>query len=86
MEVFSIGLGFVLLGDGPEVELLCIPVQRSQRFIRCSWVPLRRRSRLSGMESMEEAERGEEEGEEEEEESSKELEPEEEEIAMAIGC
>ena len=42
-EVFSHGLGLVLLGDGPEVELLCIPVQRSQRFIRCSWVPLRRR-------------------------------------------
>ena len=35
---------------------------------------------------MEEAGRGEEEGEEEEEESLKELEPEEEEIAMAIGC
>src|SRR6185503_6337912 len=42
-EVFSLGLGLVFLGDGPEVELLCIPVQRSQRFIRCSWVPLRRR-------------------------------------------
>ena len=46
-------------------------------------------SRLSGMESMEEAGRGEEvgrgeeEGEEEEEESPKELESEEEEIAMA---
>ena len=43
-------------------------------------------SRLSGIESMEEAEREEEEeGEEEEEESSKALEPEEEEIAMAVG-
>ena len=35
---------------------------------------------------MEEAEREEEEGEEDGEESLKELEPEEEEIAMAIGC
>ena len=44
-------------------------------------------SRLSGIESMEKAEREEEEeGEEEEEESPKELEPEEEEIAMAVGC
>jgi len=43
-------------------------------------------SRLSGMESMEEAGRGEEEGEEEEEESQKELESEEEEIAMATGA
>ena len=42
-------------------------------------------SRLSGMESMEEAGRGEEEGEEEVEESPKELESEEEEIAMAVG-
>src|SRR6185436_3817175 len=42
-------------------------------------------SRLSGMESMEEAGRGEEEGEEEEEESLKELESEEEEIAIAGG-
>ena len=42
-------------------------------------------SRLSGIESMEEAEREEEEGEEEEEESPKELEPEEEEIAMPGG-
>ena len=40
---------------------------------------------LSGMESMEEAEREEEEGEEEEEESPKELELEEEGIAMATG-
>ena len=45
-------------------------------------------SRLSGMESMEEAEREEEEEEgeeEEEEEFSKELEPEEEEMAMTVG-
>ena len=41
---------------------------------------------IFGMESMEEAGRGEEEGEEEEEESLKELEPEEEEIAMATGA
>ena len=40
-------------------------------------------SRLSGMESTEEAGRGEEEGEEEE--SPKELESEEEEMAMAVG-
>ena len=44
-------------------------------------------SRLSGIESMEDAEREEEEGGEEgeEEESPKELEPEEEEMAMAAG-
>src|SRR6185436_11036778 len=33
----------VLLGGDPEVELLCILVQRSQRFVRCGWVPLWRR-------------------------------------------
>ena len=44
LEVFlSFNFGLVLLGDSPEVELLCIPVQRSQRFVRCGWVPLRRR-------------------------------------------
>src|SRR6185437_9300330 len=42
-EVFSFSFGLVLLGGDPEVELLCIPVQRSQRFIRCGWVPLWRR-------------------------------------------
>src|SRR6185437_4531743 len=31
---------FVLLGGDPEVELLCIPVQRSQRLMGCCWVPL----------------------------------------------
>ena len=42
LEIFlSFSFGLVLLGDDPEVELLCIPVQRSQRFVRCSWVPLR---------------------------------------------
>ena len=30
LEVFlSFGLGLVFLGDDPEVELLCVPVQRS---------------------------------------------------------
>src|SRR6185312_14717350 len=42
-EVFSFNFGLVLLGGDPEVELLCIPVQRSQRFVRCGWVPLWRR-------------------------------------------
>ena len=40
LEVFlSLSRGFVLLGGDPEVELLCIPVQRSQRLIGCCWVP-----------------------------------------------
>ena len=84
LEVFlSFSHGLVLLGGDPEVELLCIPVQRSQRLVRCNRVPFG--GRLSGIESMEEAEREEEEEgeEEEEEESPKELEPEEEEMAMA---
>ena len=29
-EVFSLGLGLILLGDDPEIELLHIPMQRSQ--------------------------------------------------------
>ena len=29
-EVFSFSFGLVLLGGNPEVELLCIPLQRSQ--------------------------------------------------------
>ena len=60
-------------------------MQRSQCLVGCCWVPFG--SRLSEIESIEEAEREEEEeeGEEEEEESPKELEPEEEEIAMASG-
>ena len=60
-------------------------MQRSQRLVGCCWVPLGVGSRLSGIESIEEAEREEEEGGEEEEEevSPKELEPEEEEMAMA---
>ena len=39
-EVLSFSHGLVLFGDDPEVELLCIPVQRSQRLIGCCWVPL----------------------------------------------
>src|SRR6185437_9068144 len=40
LEVFlSLSRGFVLLGGDPEVELLCIPVQRSQRLIGYCWVP-----------------------------------------------
>jgi len=40
LEVFlSLSHGFVLLGGDPEVELLCIPVQRSQRLVGCCWVP-----------------------------------------------
>src|SRR6185312_574008 len=39
LEVFSFSFGFVLLGGDPEVELLCIPVQRSQRLVGCCWVP-----------------------------------------------
>ena len=75
LEVFfSFSFGLVLLGGDPEVELLCIPVQRSQRLVGCCWVPFG--GRLSEIGSMEEAEREEEEeGEEEEEESPKELEP-----------
>ena len=86
MEVFSLDLRLVLLGDDPEVELLCIPVQRSQRFIRCYRVPLRRRlpTLRDGVDGR--SGEGKEEGEEEEEESPKELEPEEKEIAMATGC
>ena len=40
LEIFlSLSRGFVLLGGDPEVELLCIPVQRSQRLVGCCWVP-----------------------------------------------
>ena len=86
LEVFfSFSLRLVFLGNDPEIELLCVPMQRSQRLVGRCWVPLR--GRLSGIESMEEAEREEEEEgeEEEEEESPNELEPEEEEMAMAVG-
>ena len=48
LEVFlSFSRGFVLLGGDPEVELLCIPVQRSQRLVGCCWVPFG--SRLSAL-------------------------------------
>ena len=40
LEVFlSFGLGLIFLRDDPEIELLCIPMQRSQRFVRCYRVP-----------------------------------------------
>ena len=40
LEVFFFfSHGLVLLGGDPEVELLCIPVQRSQRLVGCCWVP-----------------------------------------------
>jgi hypothetical protein len=40
LEVFlSLSRGLVLLRDDPKVELLCIPVQRSQRLVGCCWVP-----------------------------------------------
>ena len=48
LEVFfSFSHGLVLLGGDPEVELLCIPVQRSQRLVGCCWVPFG--SRLSAL-------------------------------------
>ena len=43
LEVLAISLGLVVLGDNPEVELLCIPVQRGERLVRCRRVVLRRR-------------------------------------------
>jgi len=46
-EVLSFSHGLVLFGDDPEVELLCIPVQRSQCLIGCCWVPFG--SRLSAL-------------------------------------
>jgi len=40
LEVFfSFSHGLVLLRGDPEVELLCMPVQRSQRLVGCCWVP-----------------------------------------------
>jgi hypothetical protein len=40
LEVFlSFSRGFTLLGGDPEVELLCIPVQRSQRLVGYYRVP-----------------------------------------------
>ena len=44
LEVFlSFSFGLVLLGGNPEVELLCILVQRSERLIRRCRVVLQRR-------------------------------------------
>src|SRR6185312_66220 len=41
LEVFlSFSHGLILLGGDPEIELLRIPVQRSQRLIGCCRVPL----------------------------------------------
>ena len=79
-EVLAVGLGLVVLRDDPEVKLLCIPMQRSERLVRRRRVVFRRR--LSEMGSREETEELEEEGERGE---PMELEPEEEEIAMATG-
>jgi len=33
-EVLAVGLGFVVFRDDPEVELLCIPMQRSECLVR----------------------------------------------------
>ena len=36
LEVFlSLSSGFIFLGGDPDVKLLCIPVQRSQRLVGC---------------------------------------------------
>src|SRR6185312_1315043 len=43
LEVFAFGLGLVVFGNDPEVELLCIPMQRSERLVRRRRVVLRRR-------------------------------------------
>ena len=45
--LLSFSHGFVLLRGDPEVELLCIPVQRSQCLVGCCWVPFG--SRLSAL-------------------------------------
>ena len=80
LEVLAVGLGFVVFRDDPEVKLLCIPMQRSERLVRRRRDVFRRR--LSEMGSREATEELEEEGERGE---PMELEPEEEEIAMGIG-
>jgi len=41
-EVFVVGLGFVVLGDDFEVELLCVPMQRSECLVRRRRIILRR--------------------------------------------
>ena len=33
-EVVAIGLGLIIFRNSPEVELLCIPMQRSERLVR----------------------------------------------------
>jgi len=42
-EVFTFGLGLVVFGDNPEVELLCILVQRSEHLVHRRLVVLQRR-------------------------------------------
>ena len=43
LEVFAFGLGLVVFGGNPEVELLCIPMQRSERLVCRRRVVLLRR-------------------------------------------
>ena len=81
-EVFVVGLGFVVLGDDFEVELLCVPMQRSECLVRRRRIILRRQFLAlgdgvegRGIGTRGRGERGE----------PIELEPEEEEIAMATG-
>ena len=42
-EVFVVGLGFVVLGDDFKVDLLCVPMQRSECLVRHRRIILRRR-------------------------------------------
>jgi len=42
-EVFVVGIGFVVLGDDFEVELLCVPMQRSECLVRRCRIILWRR-------------------------------------------
>ena len=42
-EVLAVGLGLVVFRDDPEVELLCIPVQRGEHLVHRCRVVLRRR-------------------------------------------
>jgi len=41
-EVLAVSLGLVVFGDDPEVELLCIPVQRGEHLVRRCRVVLQR--------------------------------------------
>src|SRR6185503_341611 len=43
LEVFAFSLGLVIFGGDHEVELLCIPLQRSERLVCRRQVVLRRR-------------------------------------------